>query len=226
MHLSTTLLILGDLQQKGKLINERSNLKGIYDDLMEILEQATDIEKESLILGEKLTACLLQELEKEQSLLELVSQLREKQTSLLQQISEKVTELQIRSLHEILKSWESLGILDRADARAVVAGTQGPRQGMIEVQYLQHYFKNQSKEDNDLVFYAEMPPQLMSQATGTMMIEYLSKELCNSLIGGLVFNDKKSMQRDILHQYAAPVIKKITENETQNASETRCPFMY
>ncbi|KTC86476.1 hypothetical protein Lbru_0417 [Legionella brunensis] len=174
----------------------------------------------------------MRELKANQPLQDIVTILHHQQKTLLGRISQKVTALQLYSVHEILKEWELSGLLVKKKARAIVTGTQGPRKGMIEVQYLQYYLQNSNQDtDDELVFYAEMPPQLLSEATGTMVIEYLSKELCNNLIGEMVFNNKKAMQEDILRCYAPPVIQEIIGEESTTVkipalSTPQCPYQH
>ncbi|WED44547.1 hypothetical protein [Legionella cardiaca] len=230
LHISTTLLILNDMQKKDAILNDdiQSHLQGMIEELKELQKWELELEQEPLALGRQLTTLLLQQLQTEQSLQQLVVNLHHQQKSLLQKISQYVTAMQLHSMHAILLGWELEGVLIKAESRAAVVGTQGPRKGMIEVQYFQHYFKDTPIDHP--VFYAEMPPQLMGQATGLMIIEYLSKELCNNLVGEMVFNNKKAMQEDILHAYAAPVLEQLSRGLSKVPQDkpqaTRCPYSY
>lgn len=221
LHLSTTIFMLADLYKQGHMTNAEAqdHLHGINLDLEEMTQWEIEIECDSLILGKNLKALLQLELKKEQSLQQLVTMLGAQQPLLLKQISEHVTFLQLKNMNDIIKCWEGTYALCKDDARAIVVGTQGPRKGMIEVQYLEHYFMNQS----ELVFYVEMPGALMSLATGSMVIEYLSKEASNNRIGEMIFNNKKAMQEDILSLYAPPVIEQLKKMEQPQI--THCPYM-
>lgn len=139
--------------------------------------------------------------------------------------SAKAAELQLTGLQQISMDWLHKQQLNLAKTYIIIVGARGPKQGLIEHQYFTtlraHYGQTEKNTLSGGLIYSEMLPQQMGTITTELLIDDLARELHNMHIGLDMLGEQHAMFKDVLGQFAAPILKSLFPVQ---APQAQCPL--
>lgn len=149
-------------------------------------------------------------------------------TPLIEQHSAQAAQLQLQGLHQLSMSWLSSKQINLEKTYILIVGARAPKQDLLEQQYFTalraHYGIDQQNTDSGGIIYAEMLPQQMADLTTAMLIDDLARELHNRHLGLKLLGDKEAMFKDVLGQYAPPVLHELLARQSTPKAPSKCPM--
>ncbi|MBA3537512.1 MAG: hypothetical protein H0T84_13050 [Tatlockia sp.] len=120
----------------------------------------------------------------------------------------QATELQLTGMHQIISRWS----LDFHKTRVLIAVAEGPKEDLIEGQYIDALFKEKGLTDlqnKPYLDYVIMLPKQLGAITSACLIDNLKERLLNQTIAKNMLGCSKKMGRDVLGPYAPLVLKSL-----------------
>jgi hypothetical protein len=140
----------------------------------------------------------------------------------LEQYGRQAATYQITGLDDIVSKWLIDYSIDLSSTYIIIAGTRGPREGLIEMQYFNRLRKwhGMSLENtrSDGVIYSEMLPHQQKDLDYLTLMNDLAGYLHNRSVAQCVLNDPNAMNRDILARHAEGIL---TALEVSKAKTTQ-----
>jgi hypothetical protein len=127
--------------------------------------------------------------------------------------SAQATELQLNGLHQMTGKWIKQEGVQLEKSRILIVTSHGPREDLIEKQFfldlcLKSGIVDAENKTGHLIC-VEMLPEQMATVTQPSLIDFLKKQEINRQIGRHLLDDSNGMNKDILGQYAPPVLERL-----------------
>ena len=136
------------------------------------------------------------------------------------QYLKQAAELQLTGMHQIISHWT----LDYQKTRVLIAVAEGPKEDLIEGQYINAlYRENGIKDfkDKSYLDYVIMLPKQLGTITSACLIDDLKERMLNQTIAKNMLGCPKKMGKDVLGPYAPMVLKNIFPSYNQSAKVLR-----
>jgi hypothetical protein len=125
----------------------------------------------------------------------------------------RATELQLKGIHQIVSRWMSSEEVVLVNSHVLIVTSHGPREGLIEKQYFLDLFSKQgivdAEKESGHIICVEMLPEQIATVKQSSIINFLKKQQLNRQIGQNMLGDSNAMKKDVLSQYAPPVLEQL-----------------
>ena len=122
----------------------------------------------------------------------------------------KATEIQLSTLHTIVRQWQEQHQFDVARSRIIIVSPHGPRIGRIETQYFTRWCEEKlgiSNIEDNMLYSIECLPWLFDALDVKSLIDqFLMGSELNKTIGEEILGDRMKMFRDILESHGKPTL--------------------
>ncbi|MFC3908824.1 hypothetical protein ACFORL_07005 [Legionella dresdenensis] len=124
-----------------------------------------------------------------------------------ERLAHRATKLQLEGIHQIISTWVVENNLQLNRTRVLISCAKGPREKLIEKQYMQWLYSQQGIGDwENNIICVEMLPEQLTTVTTHELITFLKKQQFNEQIGKIILGDHNAMNKDILGEYAPKVL--------------------
>lgn len=120
----------------------------------------------------------------------------------------QATELQLTGIHHIVSRWS----LAFHKTRVLIAVAEGPKEDLIEGQYIKALYKEKGiidLKDKLYLDYVIMLPKQLGTITSACLIEDMKERLLNKSIAKNMLGCPQKMEKDVLGPYAPAVLEGI-----------------
>lgn len=141
-------------------------------------------------------------------------------SSVNEEYLKQATELQLTGMHLIISRWS----LDFFKTRVLIAVAEGPKEDLIEGQYIDALYQEKGIidfKDKPYLDYVIMLPKQLGTITSACLIDDLKERLLNQDIAKNMLGCPKKMGRDVLGPYAPTVLDSIFPTYNQYTKITQ-----
>lgn len=213
-HVSVSLiLILQDIIIHKEKSSQHAKDLGLIADQLERLRKISDeksqewaiIEKIADLLDKIVASSTIAQIQclNARYLLEVAPQ---------QTIFSKATKIQLEGVHKIISSWMIENNIQLPKTRMLISCTKGPKEQLIEKQYLEWLYLQHGisdAEQKNYIICVEMLPEQLANLKSSDLITFLKKYQINVQIGKNILGDDDAMNKDILGKYAPEILSSL-----------------
>ncbi len=136
----------------------------------------------------------------------------------------QAADLQLLSMHQILRDFLSLGV-NLHTTYTILMGAAGPRQDYLKHQFFQKlYNDNHIQPSNSAgIYYAEVLPENIHSTPQDYLIMGLARYLFNHGVGERLLNDQNAMYSDVLGDAAKKHLTK-QNYQSDTGKTSKCPY--